>query len=67
MGTEIISTVVDSIKGIASGLASTAVDTFNAIFVGAEGGLSNLAVWGLVMGSVGLGFALLRKFTSKAG
>ena len=67
IGSQIVSTVVETAKGLASGLSSTVVETFNAVFVNAEGGLSNLAIWGLVMGAVGLGYGLIRMFTRKAG
>ncbi len=67
MGSEIVSTFVEAVKGIASGIAGTFVDVFNAVAVNPEGGLSNLAVWGLVLGAVGLGTFAVRKFTSKVG
>ena len=67
MGAEIVSTIVTAVQSFATGVAGTVVDVFNAVFVGAEGGLSNLAIWGLVMGAVGLGYAFIRKFTCKAG
>lgn len=67
MGSEIVSTFVEAVKGIASGIAGTFVDVFNAVAVNPEGGLSNLAVWGLVLGAVGLGTFCVRKFTSKVG
>lgn len=67
MGSEIVSTFVEAVKGIASGIAGTFVDVFNAVAVNSEGGLSNLAIWGLVLGAVGLGTFVVRKFTSKVG
>ena len=66
IGTSIISTVVDAISTFATSVAGTAVDVFNKVFVGTEGGLSNIAIWGLVMGAIGLGFALIKGFTRKA-
>ena len=67
MGTSIVSTIVTAVKDFATGVAGTVVDVFNAVCVNPEGGLSNLATWGLVLGAVGLGYALIRKFTSKVG
>ena len=67
MGAEIVSTFVEAVKGVAGGIAGTIVDTFNAVAVNSEGGLSNLAIWGLVLGAVGLGTFVVRKFTSKVG
>ena len=67
MGESIVSTVVEAIKGVASGVASTVVDVFNAVCVNSEGGISNLAIWGLVIGSLGIGFGIVRMFTRKVG
>ncbi len=67
MGTSIVSTIVTAVKDFATGVAGTVVDVFNAVCVNSEGGLSNLAIWGLVLGAVGLGYAIIRKFTSKVG
>ena len=67
MGTSIVSTIVTAVSDFATGVADTVVDVFNAVCVNPEGGLSNLAIWGLVLGAVGLGYALIRKFTSKVG
>ena len=67
MGSEIVSTFVDAVKGIASGIAETFVDTFNAVCVNSEGGLSNLAIWGLVLGAVGVATFAVKKFTGKVG
>ena len=67
MGAEIVSTITTAITSFATGVASTFVNVFDTIFVGAEGGLSNLAIWGLVMGAIGVGYALIRKFSNKAG
>ena len=67
MGSEIVTTFTDAVKGFASGVAGAIVDTFNAVCVNTEGGLSNLAIWGLVLGAVGIGVGLVRKFTAKVG
>ena len=65
MGTEIVSTCVDAVKDFATGIADTAVTVFDKVLVNAEGGLSNLAIWGLVLGGIALATAIVRKFTSK--
>lgn len=67
MGESIVSTVVEAVKGIATGVAGTIVDVFNAVCINSEGGISNLAIWGLVVGSLGVGFGLVRLFTRKVG
>lgn len=66
MGSSIVTTFTEAFTGITSGIASGVVDTFNAVFMDGEG-LSNIAIWGIVMGAVALGIGLIRKFTSKAG
>lgn len=67
IGTSIVSTVVNAIKDFATGVSGTAVDVFNKVFVNSDGGLSNFAIWGLVIGALGIGFSLIRMFTRKAG
>lgn len=67
IGTSIVSTVVNAIKDFATGVSGTVVDVFNKVFVNSDGGLSNLAIWGLVLGALGLGFGLIKMFTRKAG
>lgn len=67
MGASIVSTFVDSFTSLMSGLGTAIVDTFNTVFVAEGGGLSNLAIWGIVFGGVGLGIALVRGLTRKAG
>ena len=67
MGTSIVTTFTESISGLASGVATTVVDVFNAICVNPEGGISNLAIWGIVFGTMGLVVGLTKAFTRKAG
>lgn len=67
MGSEIVTTAVEAIKGFASGVAETTVDVFNSVCVNPEGGLSNLAIWGIVLGVLGLGCGIVRAFTRKVG
>lgn len=67
MGGEIVSTFTEALGGLGTGIANTAVDVFNAVVVNTEGGLSNLAIFGIVMGCIGLGTFLVRKFTAKVG
>ncbi len=62
-----VSTVVDSFGSLLTGIASTIGNTFDALFVSADGGISNIAAWGLMFLGVGLGAKMLRKFTDKAG
>lgn len=66
MGTSIVSTFVESFTALMSGLGTAIVNTFNTVFVAEGGGLSNLAIWGIVFGGVGLGIALVRGLTRKA-
>ena len=65
MGAEIVSTCVEAVKSFATGIADTAVTVFDKVLVNSEGGLSNLAIWGLVLGAIALGTAIVRKFTAK--
>ena len=67
MGAEIVTTVTTAISNFATGVASTVVSVFDTVFTSSDGKLSNLAIWGLVMGAIGLGYALIRKFSNKAG
>lgn len=66
MGAEIITTFTEALSSLASGVASTAVATFDAIMMNSEGGLSNLAIYGIVFLAVSLGIGLVRKFSAKA-
>jgi hypothetical protein len=65
MGAEIVTTCVEAVKSFATGIADTAVTVFDKVLVNTEGGLSNLAIWGLVLGAIALGTAIVRKFTAK--
>ncbi len=67
MGTSIIETFTTALSSLGTGVAETVVNVFDKVFVGAEGGLSNLAIYGIVMGAVALGIGLVHKFTRKAG
>lgn len=67
LGTSIVSTFVDSMKGIAAGAASTIKSTFDALVVTENGGLSNLAIWGLVFGGIAIALGVVRLFTHKLG
>lgn len=67
MGAEIVSTFTTAFTDLCSGVAGGVVDTFNTVFMTTDGKLSNLAIWGIVFGAVGLGLAIIRKFTAKAG
>ena len=65
MGTSIVSTITGAITEFATGVAGTVVEVFNAVCVNEAGGLSNLAIWGLVLGGIALATAIVRKFTAK--
>ena len=62
-----MNTVVEAFKGLASGIASTTVTVFNSLFVNEQGGISNLAIWGLVAMGIAAGFGLVKLFTRKLG
>ena len=66
MGSEIITTFVEALSSLASGLASTVVATFDAVMMTSDGKLSNLAIYGIVFLAVSLGIGLVKKFSSKA-
>lgn len=63
----IVETFTTAFTNMASGLGTGVTDLFNNVFVTESGGLSNLAVWGLTLGGVGLALGLVRFFTRKAG
>lgn len=67
LGAEIVKTVTDAATNFASGFGTAVVDTFDTILTNGQGGLSNLAIWGLVFGGVALIVGLSRMFTRKAG
>ena len=67
MGASIVSTFTEAIAGVATGIATTVVDVFNAVCVAEGGGISNIAIWGLVFGGIALATGIVRKFTSKVG
>ena len=64
---DIVSTFTGALGEFVEGFGSSVVDLFNSVFVNAEGGLSNLAVWGITFSAVGLVLGLVRAFTRKAG
>lgn len=67
LGGSIVKTVTDAISGLATNIAGTVVDVFNKVFVNAGGGISDFAIWSLVVGAVGITFGIVRMFTRKAG
>lgn len=67
IGSDIVKTVTGAISNLATNIAGTVVDVFNKVFVNADGGISNIAIWGLVVGAVGITFGIVRMFTRKAG
>lgn len=64
---DIVKTFTDALSGFVSGFGTSVVDLFNSVFVTSEGGLSNLAIWGITFGACGLVLGLVRAFTRKAG
>ena len=64
---DIVQTFVDGFTTFTSGMGAGVVNLFNTVFLNTEGKLSNIAIWGITFGAIGLGTFLLRKFTSKAG
>lgn len=67
MGAEIVTTFTTSLSSLATGLASAIVSTFDTVVTNSEGKLSNLAIWGITFGAIGLGTFLVRKLSKKAG
>lgn len=71
MGSEIVTTIVEGFTDFVGGIGSAIVDGFNKVFTvtGTDGvtKLSNLAIWGLVFGGIGLGTWLVKKLFAKAG
>ena len=64
---EIVQTFVDGFTTFTSGMGSGLVNLFNTVFLTAEGKLSNIAIWGITFGAVGLGMFFLKAFSKKAG
>lgn len=65
MGSDIVTTITTASSDFATGFGNAVVNTFNTILTNGEGGLSNLAIWGLVFGGVGLIIGLSKLFTRK--
>jgi len=63
----IVQTFTEAFTNMTSGIGTGIVDLFNNVFVTEEGGLSNLAIWGITFGAIGLVLGLVRLFTRKAG
>ena len=63
----IVETFTGAFTSMAEGIGTGVVDLFNSVFVNSEGNLSNLAIWGITFGAVGLVLGLVRAFTRKAG
>ena len=64
---EIVSTFVTALGDFCSGIATAVVDTFEKVCLTADGGLSNLAIWGITFGAITLAVGVVRSFTRKAG
>lgn len=67
IGKSIVDTFVEGMSSIASGAADTVKTVFNTLVVTENGGLSNLAIWGLVFGGIALALGFVRMFTRKLG
>lgn len=67
MGNSIVTTVVDAISNVTQGIGSSIQNLFTSLFVGAEGGISNLAIWGLTFVGVGFVIGLARVLMRKLG
>lgn len=65
MGSDIVTTITTAASDFATGFGNAVVNTFNTILTNGDGGLSNLAIWGLVFGGVGLIIGLSKLFTRK--
>ncbi len=63
----IVSTFTSALGDFVEGFGTSVVDLFNSVFVTSEGGLSNIAVWGITFGAISLVLGLVRAFTRKAG
>lgn len=67
IGSQIVGTFVEAISGVVSGVTSAVTEGFNNLIVNANGNISNLAIWGLVFGGIGLVVGIVRHFTRKVG
>ena len=64
---DIVSTFTTAFTEMCSGIGSGVVNLFNDVFLTTDGKLSNIAVWGITFGAIGLTLGLVRLFTRKAG
>lgn len=67
MGTSIVNTIVTAATEFATGFGGAVVDTFNTILTDGNGELSNLAIWALAFGGIGLIVGISKIFTRKIG
>lgn len=67
VGSQIVSTFVEAISGVVEGVTSAVTSGFNNLIVTTSGNISNLAIWGLVFGGIGLVIGIVRRFTRKVG
>lgn len=66
-GEQIVDTAVGSFTTAASGIADTVSTVFSKMFISPTGGISDLAIWGLVLLGIGAAFGLVKMFTNKLG
>lgn len=67
VGSQIVSTFVESVSGVVTGVTGAVTEGFNNLIVNSNGQISNLAIWGLVFGGIGLVVGIVRRFTRKVG
>ena len=67
IGAQIASVFTGAFTGITSGLSSGLVEAFDTVIVNPEGGLTNLAIWGIVFGGIAFGTWLVKKLMHKVG
>ena len=67
IGSQIVEIFTGTFEGLTAGLTGSLVKAFDALLINSEGGLTNLAIWGIVFGAMSLGIFLVKKLTRKVG
>lgn len=64
MVTKMITTIVEAITGMLTGVGSAIVDFFDVVVLTADGGLTTFAVWALAFLGIGFGLGVVKFITN---
>ena len=62
----LVDVFTDAFSELGTGIAGGVVDMFDTVFVSSTGGLSNIAIWGVLMAATGLIIGLVNWLKNKA-